>query len=250
MEPPGTWCPDMTPRVSVVIPVFNEGDSVERILKRISQSIDFEHEIIVVYDHNDDITIPTLLSLHEYDNRFKPLKNVLGSGPAKAIRSGIGAANSPVVVVTMADGCDDPDQIPQLTKLVERGVVIACASRYSKGGRQIGGPFFKSALSRLAGSVLYHFARVGTRDATNSYKAYSRAFIEEVDIESEQGFEIGLELVAKARRLRKPVADIPTIWLDRAFGESNFKFRKWLPHYLKWFFYAFGYRINSSQRRK
>lgn len=240
----------MIPRVSVVIPVFNEGESVEGILKRISESIDFEHEIIVVYDHDDDTTIPTLLSLHEYDNRFKPLKNTLGSGPAKAIRSGIGAAKSPVVVVTMADGCDDPDQIPQLTKLVERGVVIACASRYSKGGRQIGGPFLKSALSRLAGIVLYHFARVGTRDATNSYKAYSRAFVEEVAIESEQGFEIGLELVAKARRLRKPVAEIPTIWLDRAFGESHFKFGKWLPHYVKWFLYAFGIRLSTPQRRR
>lgn len=238
------------PRVSVVIPVFNEGDSVEGILKRISQSIDFDHEVIVIYDHDDDTTIPTLLSLHEYDNRFKPLRNTLGSGPAKAIRSGISAAKSPVVVVTMADGCDDPDQITHLTKLVERGVVIACASRYSKGGRQIGGPFLKSALSRLAGGILYYFGRVGTRDATNSYKAYSRAFIEEVGIESEQGFEIGLELVAKARRHRMTVADIPTIWLDRSFGESHFKFRKWLPHYMKWFFYAFGNRINSSRRRR
>jgi dolichol-phosphate mannosyltransferase len=240
----------LTPRVSVIIPVFNEGNSVEPILRRMSEAIDFDHEIIVVYDHDDDTTIPTLLSLHEYDNRFKPLKNTLGSGPAKAIRSGISAAKSQVVVVTMADGCDDPDQITQLTKLVERGVVIACASRYSKGGRQIGGPFLKSTLSRLAGRILYHFARVGTRDATNSYKAYSRVFIEEVGIESEQGFEIGLELVAKARSLKKPVAEIPTIWLDRAFGESNFKFSKWLPHYVKWFLYAFGIRLSTPQRRK
>ena len=102
-------------------------------------------------------------------------------------------------------------------------------------------------MSRTAGRFLYYFARVGTRDATNSYKAYSRAFIEEVGIESEQGFEIGLELVAKARRMKKPVADIPTIWLDRAFGESHFKFRKWLPHYLKWFIYAFGIQIRQSK---
>jgi dolichol-phosphate mannosyltransferase len=233
--------------VSVIIPVFNEGDSVDPILRRISAAIDFEHEIIVVYDHDDDTTIPALLSLQEFNSRFIPLKNTLGAGPAKAIRTGIAAAKSPIVVVTMADGCDDPDQIPQLTKLVERGVVIACASRYSKGGRQIGGPVLKSFMSRSAASFLYYFARVGTRDATNSYKAYSRAFIEEVRIESEQGFEIGLELIAKARRLRKPVADIPTIWLDRAFGESHFKFRKWLPHYLKWFFYAFGIQIRPSQ---
>ena len=45
-----------------------------------------------------------------------------------------------VVVVTMADGCDDPQQIDQLARLVERGVVVAAASRYSKGGQQVGGP--------------------------------------------------------------------------------------------------------------
>ena len=233
--------------MSVVIPVFNEGNSVDPILRRISDAIDFDHEIIVVYDHDNDTTIPALLSLQEFNGRFVPLKNTLGAGPAKAIRTGIAAAKSPIVVVTMADGCDDPDQIPQLVKLVERGVVIACASRYSKGGRQIGGPVLKSFMSRLVGRFLYYFARVGTRDATNSYKAYSCAFIEEVGIESEQGFEIGLELVAKARRLKKPVADIPTIWLDRAFGESHFKFRKWLPHYFRWFVYAFGIQIRQSK---
>lgn len=239
----------MSPRVSVIIPVFNEGASVAPILKLISESIDFEHEILVVYDHDDDTTLPTLQMLNSENERVIPVKNQLGSGPAKAIRSGIGQARSPVIVVTMADGCDDPEQIVQLTKLVERGVVIACASRYSKGGRQIGGPFLKSKMSRIAGSILFYFARVGTHDATNSFKAYSRVFIEEVGIESEQGFEIGLELVAKARRLKKPVAEIPTIWLDRAFGESHFKFKKWLPHYVKWFLYAFGIRFNSSEGR-
>ena len=50
-----------------------------------------------------------------------------------------------------------------------------------------------------------------------------------VGIESDKGFEIGIELVAKARRARLPVAEIPTIWLDRAFGVSNFKLAAWLP---------------------
>jgi hypothetical protein len=39
-----------------------------------------------------------------------------------------------------------------------------------------------------------------------------------------------------------PVAEIPTIWLDRAFGVSNFKMSKWIPKYLRWYFYAFGRR--------
>ena len=212
----------MGPRVSIVIPVYNEGSQVEPILKRIAASVGFEHEILVVYDDDSDSTLPTLKLLQRDNPSFVPVLNSLGKGPAKAIRSGFLMASAPVVIVTMADGCDDPDQVGDLVKLVERGVVIASASRYVKGGQQVGGPWVKSFVSRLAGKSLFYFARVGTRDATNSFKAYSRQFVNEVSIESEHGFEIGLELVAKARRRRLPVAEIPTIWLDRSFGVSNF----------------------------
>jgi len=98
-------------------------------------------------------------------------------------------------------------------------------------------------LSRNAGRTLYWFARVGTRDATNSFKAYSRSFVEEVGIDSRDGFEIGLELTAKARRRRLPVAEIPTIWLDRPAGDSNFKLGRWLPKYLRWYRFAYGRRL-------
>jgi dolichol-phosphate mannosyltransferase len=151
------------------------------------------------------------------------------------------------VVVTMADGSDDAEQIDELCKLVDRGVVIAAASRYMSGGQQIGGPVLKGALSRLAGLSLFWFARVGTRDGTNSFKAYSTDFVRQVGISSDQGFEIGLELVAKARRLRLPVAEIPTIWLQRAYGSSNFKVARWVPHYLRWYRYAFGRRLTVEE---
>ena len=235
----------MVPRVSIVIPVYNEGSQVEPILKRIAASVGFEHEILVVYDDDSDSTLPTLKLLQRDNPSFVPVLNSLGKGPAKAIRSGFLVASAPVVIVTMADGCDDPDQVGDLVKLVERGVVIASASRYVKGGQQVGGPWVKSIVSRLAGKSLFYLARVGTRDATNSFKAYSRQFVNEVQIESEHGFEIGLELVAKARRRRLPVAEIPTIWLDRSFGVSNFKFSRWLPHYIKWYIYAFGAEISK-----
>ena len=73
----------------------------------------------------------------------------------------------------MADGCDDSRQIDDLARLVERGVAVAAASRYMAGGQQVGGPLVKGMLSRTAGRSLRLFARLGTRDATNSFKAYS-----------------------------------------------------------------------------
>jgi dolichol-phosphate mannosyltransferase len=228
------------PRVSVVIPVYNEGDAIVACLDRILAGVRIPCEVLVVYDDDADSTVAPLQKYAEADSRVVPTRNSYGPGPARAIRYGIDHVRAPVVVVTMADGSDDAEQIDELCKLVERGVVVAAASRYMSGGQQIGGPVLKSQLSRLAGLSLFWLARVGTRDATNSFKAYSVDFVREVHIDSDSGFEIGIELVSKARRLRRPVAEIPTIWLERAHGASNFKVAKWIPRYLKWYRFAFG----------
>ena len=235
------------PRVTIVIPVRDEGPAIRSVLDRILESVTLPCEVLVVFDAPDDSTVPVLRDYASADPRVVPTLNTEGPGPARAIRYGIACATAPVAVVTMADGSDDPEQIDDLCKLVERGVVIACASRYMSGGQQIGGPFPKSLLSQLAGLSLYWFARVGTRDATNSYKAYATEFVHNVEIESDAGFEIGLELVAKARRLRLPVAEIPTIWLERLHGVSSFKILRWLPRYLHWYRFAFGPRLTLDQ---
>jgi dolichol-phosphate mannosyltransferase len=231
------------PRVSIIVPVYNEGDLVVPLLERILDRVTMSCEVLAVYDTIEDTTMPHLESLAERDARLLPTLNTHRRGPAFALRSGVAQATAPVVVVTMADGSDDPDQIEDLVHLVERGVVIAAASRYMQGGQQVGGPFLKGRLSKLAGLTLYWFGRVGTHDATNSFKAYQREFVDRVGIESTAGFEVGIEMVAKARRYRMPVAELPTIWLDRGGGQSNFQIRRWLRHYLRWYVFAFGPRL-------
>jgi glycosyltransferase involved in cell wall biosynthesis len=227
-----------SPRVSIVIPAYNEGEHIVAGLDRIVEAVTIDFELLVVVDTQDDTTIPVVAAYG--DSRIRAVVQTYGRGPANAIRFGIDCAAAPTTVVTMADGCDDPQQIDELVRLVERGVVVAAASRYMAGGQQVGGPRFKAFLSRTAGRTLYWFAGVGTRDATNSYKAYNTDFVRRVRIDSRDGFEIGLELAAKARRHRQAVAEIPTIWLDRTFGQSNFKMSKWIPKYLHWYFYAYG----------
>jgi glycosyltransferase involved in cell wall biosynthesis len=237
------------PQVSVVIPVYNEGAAIVACLDRILRSVMLPSEVLVVHDMPDDTTVPYAEQAATRDPRVRPVLNTYGRGPANAIRFGIEAARAPVAVVTMADGSDDPRQIDELARLVDRGVVVAAASRYMPGGQQVGGPRLKRMMSRLAGRTLHTFARVGTCDATNSFKAYSTQFVREVGIESRTGFEIGLELTAKATRLRRPVAEIPTIWLDRQAGVSNFKLAAWIPSYLRWYRFAYGRRLTPDQLR-
>ncbi len=227
-------------RCSIVIPAHEEGIGIVPILERIRESIDIPFECIVVVDRATDSTVKYVAEIRSRYSEFRTEINTDGPGPAAAIKFGILKSKSPVIVVTMADGSDDPEVLSDLVRLVERGVVIAAASRYMPGGQQIGAPALKGFLSKIAGMSLFIFRRVGTRDATNSFKAFSKQFLSEVGIESEHGFEIALELVAKAKRRKLPVAEVPTIWLERNFGNSNFKLWLWLPRYLRWYLYAFG----------
>jgi dolichol-phosphate mannosyltransferase len=237
----------VTPRVSIVVPVFNEGPSIIRFLDRLFDAVTMPCEVLAVYDTPDDSTVPWLSDYAGREQRLRPICNTYARGPAAALRYGIDHAESNVVVVTMADGSDDAHQIDQLAWLVERGVVVAAASRYMRGGQQVGGPWLKGTLSALAGRSLHMLGRVGTHDATNSFKAYSRDFIRQVGVESDAGFTMGIELVAKAKGLGLPVAEIPTIWLDRAEGNSNFRVVSWLGRYLRW--YVRGLRPTARRRR-
>jgi glycosyltransferase involved in cell wall biosynthesis len=239
----------MSLAVTVVVPAYNEDAAILPVLDRIFEAVTLDLEVVVVVDFLEDATVEPVLSHPEAGDRLRVLVNTYGRGPANAIRYGIDQARHEVVVVTMADGSDDPRLIDPLARLVERGVVVAAASRYSAGGQQVGGPFVKGVMSRSAGLSLGLLGRVGTRDATNSFKAYSTHFVREVGIHSRSGFEIGLELTAKARRLRRPVAELPTIWLDRAAGESSFDTRAWIPKYLRWYRFAFGPALTLEQVR-
>src|SRR6266699_5631394 len=139
------------PRVSVVVPTHNEGEQVVSVLDRLFESVRLPSEVLVVVDAPDDTTIPATEQYGQKEPRLRCLVNTYGRGPANAIRFGIDAAAAPVVVVTMADGCDDARQIDELVRLVERGVAVAAASRYMPGGQQVGGPFLKGTRSSLDG---------------------------------------------------------------------------------------------------
>lgn len=235
--------------VSVVVPAYQE-DGIVDAVRRIVDAVPIRHELLVVVDAPDDRTIAAFSRVATDFPTCRVLVQDYGRGPANALRYGIEMASAPVIVVTMADGSDEVAIIPQMVELVRAGNAIAAASRYARGGRQIGGPLLKRALSRTAGHLLGMVGRVGTHDATNSFKAYDAGFLGDVGVDARAGFELGIEMVAKARRLRLRVAEIPTVWRDRELGVSNFKLMQWIPEYLRWFVFAFGPRLTAEQVRE
>lgn len=230
-------------RLSVIVPVKNEGRLLKKFLLEIASFAGRNAEVLIVLDSSDDPSYPTCIQLANSHNNINVLIGDGDGGPAEAIKLGFSAAKGAICIVCMADGCDDYGQIPQLATLVERGTVVACASRYMPSGQQVGGPRLKRALSRFAGKSFHLITGVGTHDATNSFKAYDTQFVRNCEIHSQKGFEIGLELVAKARRLHLPVAEIPTTWIDQTPGKSNFALFAWLPEYIRWYLFGVGLEI-------
>jgi len=138
----------------------------------------------------------------------------------------------------MADLSDDYGVVDSMCGLIAEGYDIVCGSRYMKGGKQIGGPFLKRTLSRCAGLSLHYLFGVPTRDVTNNFKLYDKALLDELVIESQGGFEVAMEITVKAFTKGYPICEVPAVWLDRRAGKTRFRLWKWLPHYLKWYFYA------------
>jgi dolichol-phosphate mannosyltransferase len=227
---------------SIVIPAYEEDENINRTINELISSFGENIEVHVVVDNVMDSTIQVFNSIIDLPDSYKIHIQNFGSGPANAIRFGLDQTNSNCVIVMMADGSDDIRILPELVNLVNRGVAVACASRYMPGGQQVGGPRLKKMISKNVGRILYFMAGVGTHDPTNSYKAYSKEFLGLVNVESRNGFEVGLELVSKARKLRLPIAEVPTIWLDRNHGTSRFQLLRWAPSYFRWFVNCFGFR--------
>jgi len=237
------------PELSIVMPVFKEGEAVAPAIRALARDVRTPHEILVVFDFDEDPTVPVIERLAAELPAVRGHRNDLGRGVLNAMKAGIAGSTGPYVLITMADGSDDPKIVDSMVALARYGADVVAASRYMPGGRQVGGPPLKRLMSRTAGLTLHWFAGVRTHDSTNNFKLYARRFLDAVTIESSAGFELALELTVKATLDGRTVAEVPTTWRDRTAGQSNFKLRKWLPQYLRWYRQAFVGRWFGGIRR-
>jgi glycosyltransferase involved in cell wall biosynthesis len=245
MTPEGSQGPDVV--LTMVMPVFKEGDAVAPVIRALTQDVKTPHEILVVYDFDEDPTVPVIERLSGELPAVRGLRNDLGRGVLNAMKAGIAAARGDFILITMSDGSDEPRIVDEMVAKARAGADVVAASRYMRGGHQIGGPRLKRLMSRTAGLTLHWFAGVPTHDPTNNFKLYSRRFLDAVTIDSTAGFELALELTVKATLDGRRVDEVPTTWRDRTAGQSNFKLRKWLPHYLDWYRRAF---VGRWRRRR
>ena len=227
--------------LSIVVPVYNEAENITPVLRNLAGAVKATpYEVLIVYDFDADTTVPVVQRLIQEMPSLRLQRNDLGRGVLNAIRKGFQVAKAPYVLVMMADGSDEPEAIDQMLERARSGADVVAGSRYVRGGGQEGGPWLKRTLSRTAGLSLHWLGRLPIHDATSNFRMYSRRLLDAVTIESSAGFELALELTVKAQRLRMRVDEVPTVWHDRTAGESRFRLWHWLPHYLRWYWVAFG----------
>jgi glycosyltransferase involved in cell wall biosynthesis len=234
----------VAPALSVVVPVYNEGENVVPTLRGVVERTHARPlEVLIVHDFDEDTTVPVVKHLQAELPELRLHRNDLGRGALNALKSGLGAARAPFVLVTMGDGSDDPEDIDAMYALAQGGADVIAGSRYMKGGRQVGGPLLKRTMSRVAGLSLHWLGGLPIHDATSNFRMYSKRLLQRVTIESTGGFELGIELTVKAYALGMRVAEVPTTWRDRTAGQSRFQLWKWLPRYLRWYWVGIAARF-------
>lgn len=233
--------------LSIIVPVYNEGENIRRLLDEIKTKIGSPvNEVLVVYDFEEDDTVPVVRrAAPRYPFPIRLVRNAWGRGALNAIRTGFLKAPGPMVLVCMADLSDDLIVVPNMLERMREGFDVVCGSRYMRGGRQNNGPLLKRTLSRIAGLSLHFLTGVPTHDITNSFKMYRKNLLDRLTIESTGGFEIGMEIVVKTFAMGGRIAEVPSTWTDRSAGVSRFRLWKWMPNYLRWYWFAVKSRFQA-----
>ena len=221
----------------ILIPVFNEGEKVLKLMELFQDNIKNKFKILFCYDLDSDDIFDYKDKLKEFNFEINYIKNP-SRGPCSAIVEGFKSGNSECVIVYPADDFINFNILDQMYNEFLNGSHIVAASRFMKGGTMKGCPIIKSILVRTASFTLFYLSSIPIKDASNGFRLFSRKLLNEVEIESKVGFAYSLELLAKCNRLRYKITEIPAHWEERSVGMSRFKVFKWLPQYLKWYIYG------------
>ena len=205
------------PVISVIVPTYNEADSLPVLVERMGAAMSgHTWELVVVDDGSPDGTA-------EVANRLSAqhpvwvVRRAGKAGLASAVIAGFKESRGDVLVVMDADLSHPPEAVPALVKAIDDGADLAVGSRYVSGGAVKDWPLRRQMVSRVAclmGNVL-----VPVRDATSGFFAVRRTAIDGVHLNA-IGFKIGFEVIARAKA--KKIVEVPYTFRDRELGASKF----------------------------
>ncbi|MEM0277907.1 polyprenol monophosphomannose synthase [Pyrobaculum sp.] len=215
------------PIISIVVPTYNEAKNVPILVERIHKALSgMKYEILIIDDNSPDGTAEVARKLSEK----YPVKVVVRPGKlglSSAVIEGFKRAKGDYIVVMDADLQHPPEVIPQMVHKLSEGYDIVIASRYVRGGRDLGLRGWRKLVSwgaRALAWLLLPNTR-GVKDVMSGFFALRRSRVPgEVRL---RGYKI---LLAILNQERQRVAEIPYTFDRRIFGYSKLNFKEYLNY--------------------
>ena len=239
-------------KLSILLPVRNEGANLKLMLKILNVVAEVPHEVLVVYDFPEDDSIPVVQAIRADYPNVRLIYNTLGRGVINAIRSGVEAAVGEYVLIYAADEVAPILALADMIYLLEEGCDFVSCTRYAHGGRRLGGTLIGGILSRLANFIYGVLVKSALTDSTTGIKMFRRSIFDALHLEARPvGWAVAFEMSIKAQLLGLKLGEVPIVSIDRLYGgESTFQLGPWFVEYLRWFLWgALRLRRHASGQR-
>ena len=234
-------------KLSVVIPVYNEADSLDELVERIFHALthpDHEFEIVMVNDGSTDESAARLNALADAHPRVKVVHLRINYGQTAAMMAGFDHSSGDIVVPIDADLQNDPDDIPLLLDQIKAGYDVCSGWRTERSGSLL----TRRLPSRFANWMISAISGVHLNDYGCSLKAYRREFIDDVHLYGEMHRFIPIYASWRGAKITEiPVRDHPRQHGTSSYGlERTFKVIldlivvKFLSRYAEKPIYVFG----------
>jgi dolichol-phosphate mannosyltransferase len=226
--------------LTVLLPVRNETMNLRVMLRILNSAVACSHEIIVVFDSENDESAPVVEAMRSSIPQVRPIVNATGIGVAGAIRTGVEAASGERILIFAADEVGPVLAIEDMLTLMDEGAEFVSVTRYAHGGRRLGGSMIGHILSRTANWLLYAGSGAAFSDSTTGIKMFRRRDFGMLTKDANSvGWTIAFEMAINAQALGLNLGEVPTISIDRLFGgKSSFKLVPWVIAYLGFFMMA------------
>ncbi|HLV36095.1 MAG TPA: glycosyltransferase family 2 protein [Spirillospora sp.] len=203
--------------ISVVIPLYNEEESIEPLYEELSpvlDALDCAYEVVIVDDGSRDGSFERLKKIHARDPRWKVIRFRRNYGQTAALSAGFEAAAGDVVITLDADLQNDPRDIPKLLARLDEGYDIV--SGWRKDRKE---PFFSRRLpSMIANWLISRTTGVALHDYGCTLKAYRSVVVKNIHLYG----ELHRFIPAVASSIGVTVAEVPVNDRARRFGKSKY----------------------------
>lgn len=201
--------------LSIIVPVYNEANTVRQILEKI-ETIDIDKEIIVIDDGSTDSSRSILRQL-KYEH-LKVIHHSSNRGKGAAVRTGLSQASGEYVIIQDADLEYDPqDYLSLLAKMKESNADIVLGARFTKGYH---GSLVPRLGNRFLTGLMNLFFYLKLNDCFTCYKLFRRETISNLNLEA-IGFEIEIEIIAKASKRKLRIVEVPISYSPRSYSEGK-----------------------------